>query len=1223
MKTKHVLVLALALYGLFTVVDDVSAQGTAFTYQGRLNDSGSPASGNYDFTFALFNNSGTNSGQVGSTLTNLDVGVTNGLFTAALDFGANFPGASRWLAVGVRTNGSANFTGLSPLQELTPTPYAIYAPNAGTAATAATAATASTANSVSATNITGTIQPAQLNGANIDTPSLSTNLQMCLEIPENFNVASQAVPLMWFDSFMARGRHFTYQNAVSDYLTNQLLANNVRGWGYTGFLISDGLFTGQDAYGVLQFNTNINQNSVSNITNISILIHTNGFKLGQYIQIESNNTAMTSGGTWPLRLYGYANPLQVLYSNAVALCARGVDFVQLQPSYVDPPDVTLYYDVYFAQLLKQLSASTGHPITVYYDRNASEYQPDVYAKYFGGIQCVSNLIDPDGTYTNAWQQLNDQALMAGLISPGHVSFETHVATYGIYTGKGDYLDMDMCAMVSGTVCLGDMAFIGANTNTAYDNLDIIGIIEDPGVIMCHLLPNWSYYTNGAVYPNQVWLKPLGSLNSGNVAVLLANSDPTQSNTFNLTATNLGLNTTVSYSVRDCNNSTNIGMLFGNTISYLVGPTNFALLRFNIAAQYSSPMAASNLSGTIQPAQLNGATASNVTLSGNLPSFTFQTDATQQIYTLASFGSPGTGTYLCGCVMTRGDTNLWATPYSPLGYVTNFTMNDINPPKYVDIRQAGGGRNGTWTDLVCQITSVLGTNHVGLSAPCISPVTTASGAYDWDESAGVQLAINTVSSNGGGTILGSGLVMCFTVPQPDFGSVTNHHNSQFWYPDLGLVRNMAYPVFTTCVTFSGPNHLGFAQGLPNQALSGGNTFCLWSACTNEGIAVISDQDYAHAAYTNTTANVFFNSIEPAFQNMVVVAGPHMIGLDLRGAPGCYIDDCGIQAYFGYLNIIYSFDTNSWGVVMPAQDNAAMCVFQDSLITGFNSGLMMGELGQIRNPVITTCSNALNFDLGGGDASVVTGGSFAGCFNDVFNSGYPGGTKFVNVAFNGQEQSGGNLLYDPKNQLAGLIVCPSNGSWSVVGGANVDIENTPGSPAPPWRNRLNAGTVNADTVNAVTNTALVFNVGSISMSVYTGFELTGNSQGFGGDAEDIYEDITSPADLTLPISVWWGTNDNAGTTFQVAYNDGYGTYHAVGGGGFAGSATNYTLGITSQTWVQTNPMAGGVFITATNLAIFNSASNRLVGPITVTNQWEPMGVNWTLTNTAARFNFAAYP
>jgi hypothetical protein len=159
MKTKlRSPLTVLALLALFTLNSELStarAQGTAFTYQGELNDSGSPANGNYDFTFALFNSS-TNSGQAGNTMTNLDMGVTNGLFTVTLDFGEVFTGANYWLAIGVRTNGNANFASLSPLQAITPAPYAIFAPNAGSAASA---------NSVSATNITGAIPLAQLAAA--------------------------------------------------------------------------------------------------------------------------------------------------------------------------------------------------------------------------------------------------------------------------------------------------------------------------------------------------------------------------------------------------------------------------------------------------------------------------------------------------------------------------------------------------------------------------------------------------------------------------------------------------------------------------------------------------------------------------------------------------------------------------------------------------------------------------------------------------------------------------------------------------------------------------------------------------------------------------------------------------------------------------------------------------------------------------------------------------
>ena len=71
-------------------------------------------------------------------ITNSAVAVSNGLFTATLDFGSSvFTGAPRWLQLGVRGSGvTAEFLTLTPRQPLMPTPYALYAPAADTAATA-------------------------------------------------------------------------------------------------------------------------------------------------------------------------------------------------------------------------------------------------------------------------------------------------------------------------------------------------------------------------------------------------------------------------------------------------------------------------------------------------------------------------------------------------------------------------------------------------------------------------------------------------------------------------------------------------------------------------------------------------------------------------------------------------------------------------------------------------------------------------------------------------------------------------------------------------------------------------------------------------------------------------------------------------------------------------------------------------------------------------------
>src|ERR1700744_3800321 len=90
-------------------------QGTAFTYQGRLNDGTNFASGNYDLRFAVFDTITTGT-QQGPPLTNSPTPITNGLFTVTLDFGNQFPGTARYLEIGVRTNGAGSFFTLNPRQ---------------------------------------------------------------------------------------------------------------------------------------------------------------------------------------------------------------------------------------------------------------------------------------------------------------------------------------------------------------------------------------------------------------------------------------------------------------------------------------------------------------------------------------------------------------------------------------------------------------------------------------------------------------------------------------------------------------------------------------------------------------------------------------------------------------------------------------------------------------------------------------------------------------------------------------------------------------------------------------------------------------------------------------------------------------------------------------------------------------------------------------------------
>jgi hypothetical protein len=164
MKTKrHHLFTALALLVLATLNVQFAiacAQGTAFTYQGRLNDGASAASGKtYGMVFYLYD-APTNGNQLGN-LGIVSVTVSHGLFTLPLDFGNVFDGNPRWLEISVQKNGGG-FTKLNPRQPVMPAPSALFAPAAGLAAFATTAAGA---KAVAGTNLNGVFRLTQLPGA--------------------------------------------------------------------------------------------------------------------------------------------------------------------------------------------------------------------------------------------------------------------------------------------------------------------------------------------------------------------------------------------------------------------------------------------------------------------------------------------------------------------------------------------------------------------------------------------------------------------------------------------------------------------------------------------------------------------------------------------------------------------------------------------------------------------------------------------------------------------------------------------------------------------------------------------------------------------------------------------------------------------------------------------------------------------------------------------------
>jgi hypothetical protein len=136
-----VLALALALSSGLALAQDSEPQagpaapaalGTAFTYQGRLEDTRGPVDGSCELRFALFT-AASGGAQIDGTQTLPAVQVSHGLFTVQLDFGTGaFGGNPRWLEISVRCPaGSGNYVKLSPRQPLTSAPYALYAAKTG------------------------------------------------------------------------------------------------------------------------------------------------------------------------------------------------------------------------------------------------------------------------------------------------------------------------------------------------------------------------------------------------------------------------------------------------------------------------------------------------------------------------------------------------------------------------------------------------------------------------------------------------------------------------------------------------------------------------------------------------------------------------------------------------------------------------------------------------------------------------------------------------------------------------------------------------------------------------------------------------------------------------------------------------------------------------------------------------------------------------------------
>jgi Chaperone of endosialidase len=266
MKTKLIR-LTCFLTALLALATLARAQGTAFTYQGRLTENGATANGANDFTFTLYD-AASGGATVGVSNVVNDLAVTNGLFTVTLDFGAAFDGNARWLQIGVRPGASAGaYNNLVPRQPITATPYAMRALSADSAGSATTAASvaAGAVNHLALANdavdgakiLNGSITSADLNasllngtfwnlggnaGTTPGTQFLGTTDNQPLEFKVNGTRALRLEPMGFADTVNVIGgsaRNFVGMGAVGATIGGGGAGNSLFGNAYTNRVDAD------------------------------------------------------------------------------------------------------------------------------------------------------------------------------------------------------------------------------------------------------------------------------------------------------------------------------------------------------------------------------------------------------------------------------------------------------------------------------------------------------------------------------------------------------------------------------------------------------------------------------------------------------------------------------------------------------------------------------------------------------------------------------------------------------------------------------------------------------------------------------------------------------------------------------------------------------------------------------------------------------------------------
>ena len=605
-------------------------------------------------TFALFaTNSGGNT--VAGPMTNSVTGVTNGLLAVMLDFGNSvFTGSNLWLEIGVRTNGAASFTTLSPRQPILPMPYAIMAN--------------------SASNLLGTLPLAQLGAG---TASISISGSAVTAANGVVTTGNYADP-GWITSLA--GSKIS-GNISGNAITATTASNVVSGIAITNAFITNSVFAG-NGFGLTNLNAT---NLVGTIpdarlsTNVALLNGTNVFTgtntfAGVLIATNWNNLIY---GTFAGNGGGLTN---IYATNLVGTI----------------PDARLSTNV---AMLNGTNLFTGTNtfagVTVLTNWNNLIY--GTFTGNGGGLTNIyaTNLVGtiPDARLSTNVALLNGTNMFTGTNTFAGVTVLTNWNNliYGTFAGNGGGLTNLNATNLVGTI---PDARLSTNVATLNGTNLFTGTNTFAGVTV---LTNWNNVYNGAFAGNGGGLTNLPGSNP-NTAFLSSNQMFIASNTFNGVVTATNVNNQISGTFR----GNGFGLTNLNTTN-LVGTISNSALPANISISGTNVIAPLTVAPRVPVSALGSAgTATSpdaVVVAGRYAYVVNRADNTLKVVDVSNSNGPTGGPVIVGSATTgTGSGPNYIAVAGRFAYVVNMIGNtlqifDVNNPANPVLAGSAGTGNG--------------------------------------------------------------------------------------------------------------------------------------------------------------------------------------------------------------------------------------------------------------------------------------------------------------------------------------------------------------------------------------------------------------------------------------------------------------------------------------------------------------------------------------------------